>query len=126
MSLGDAQGAQSSIEQAVRLAREQKQLALEASWLVESGKIALARGDAREADRLAQAALKIARPREHGLTVFRAEWLRHLVARRIRPDEPIEARVSLLRNLFRQLDDHEGVDEIVEFKNTILRAPEGG
>jgi transcriptional regulator with XRE-family HTH domain/Tfp pilus assembly protein PilF len=126
MSLGDADEAHSWIAQAIRHAREQGQPALEASWLVESGKFALARGDPQEADRLAEAALKIARPREHGLTVFRAEWLRHHVACRLRPDEPTEARVSLLRELFRQLDEHEGVDEIVEFKNTVLRAPEDG
>jgi hypothetical protein len=29
----------------------------------------------------------------------------------------------LLRELFQQLDEHEGVDEIVEFKQTILRTP---
>jgi len=125
MSLGDTDRARGWIEQAVSLAREHGQPALEASWLVELGKIALARGEAQEADRLAVRALEIARPREHRLTIFRAEWLRHRLARRARPADPDEARVHLLQELFRQLDEHEGVDEIVEFKKAVPKAPRG-
>jgi len=126
MSLGDTDRAQGWIEKAVRLAREHEQPALEASWLVELGKTAFARGEAQEADRLAACALEIARPREHRLTIFRAEWLRHRVARRTHPDDPDEVRVHLLQELFRQLDEHEGVDEIVDFKKTIPRPAAGG
>jgi tetratricopeptide (TPR) repeat protein len=126
MSLGDTDRAREWIEKAVSLARENEQPALEASWLVESGKAALARGELRAADRLAARALEIAGPREHRLTIFRAEWLRHRVIRRTHPDDADEVRVRLLQELFRQLDEHEGVDEIVEFKKTIPRPPAGG
>lgn len=126
MALGESGEARRWIERAVSLAREHEQPALEASWLVELGKIALVEGDAARADALAVAALNIARPREHRLTIFRAEWLRHRVARETRPDEPAEARMALLHELFQQLDEHEGVDEIVEFKKTNLGAPEAG
>ena len=126
MALGDADRARGWIEKAVSLAREHEQPALEASWLVELRKTAFARGEAQEADRLAACALEIARPREHRLTIFRAEWLRHRVARRTRPGDPDEVRVRLLQELFPQLEEHEGVDEIVDFKKTIPRAPAGG
>jgi tetratricopeptide (TPR) repeat protein len=126
LSLGDGAQARAWIEKAVTLAREHRQPALEASWLVELGKIALARGEAAEAGRLAETALEIARRHEHHLTVFRAEWLRHRVARRIRPGDPDSQRVVLLRELFRRLDEHEGIDEIVEFKKSVLRTFEGG
>jgi len=125
-ALGDVVEAQSWTEQAVELARERKQPALEASWLVELGKIRLERGDAKEADRLARAALEIAGPAEHRLTVFRAEWLRHRVMKLDSPAEEDASRVQRLEQLFRQLDQHEGIDEIVEFRDTILRATDEG
>ena len=78
---------------------------------------------AAEAESLAQSALKIARPRGHSLTVFRAEWLRHRVAGANGLERPDRERIALLKELFLQLDEHEGVDEIVEFKQTVLRTP---
>jgi tetratricopeptide (TPR) repeat protein len=126
MALGDLKAAQGWLERAVAHAREREQPALEASWLVEQGKIAMVQGATEDADRLAREALKIARPRDHRLTVFRAEWLRHRVARQTRPEEPDPERVARLHALFRQLDEHEGIDEIVEYKQSVRRAPEGG
>jgi tetratricopeptide (TPR) repeat protein len=126
MSLGEIDEATTWIEQAVRLAREHKQPALEGNWLVESGKIAMTRGDTDEANRLAQDALKIAGPREHSLTMFCAQWLRYRVARRIRPDDSLEGHARMLHQLFQRLDEHAGVAEIVEYKDTILRSPEEG
>jgi len=126
MSLGEIDEATTWIEQAVQLAREHKQPALEGNWLVESGKIAMTRGDTEEANRLAQDALKIAGPREHSLTMFCAEWLRYRVARQIRPDDSLEGHARLLHQLFQRLDEHAGVAEIVEYKDTILRSPEEG
>ena len=40
--------------------------------------------------------------------------------------DAISNEARLLRALFRELDEHEGVEEILEFKHTILRAPEAG
>ena len=64
----------------------------------------------------AQAALRVAKPREHHLTVFRAEWLRHLVARRRDPSRTDRHRLAYLRKLFLHLDQHEGISEIQDFK----------
>jgi hypothetical protein len=99
-----------------------KQPALEASWLIELGRIVLDQGETRKADANAQAALRIARPREQTLTIFRAEWLRHLVVRTEKPTRPDSSRMAKLRKLFMQLDQHEGVDEIQEFRRVALRA----
>lgn len=115
-SLGDAVEARDWIERAVGFARAQGQPALEASWLVELGRLALEREDYAEADRLAGAALELARPREHNLTVFRAEWLRHRVRRSVDPRDPDPERLERLSELFRLFDGHEGIDEIVEYR----------
>jgi transcriptional regulator with XRE-family HTH domain len=125
MHLGDLTRAREWLDRALGHARENTQPALEASWLVEIGKVALASGDPTEADRLALAALRIARPREHSLTVFRAEWLRHRVVERTAgaADGP---RLETLRKLLLQLDQHEGIEEIQEFKQSLLRARSGG
>jgi transcriptional regulator with XRE-family HTH domain len=110
------------LERALALAREHGQPALEASWLVELGKQALARGEAAEADRLALEALRIAGPREHELTRFRAEWLRHRVSV-ARAEAPDAERLALLGELHRKLGDHEGVDEIVDYRQAAAGRP---
>lgn len=104
------------LDRAVARAHEQKQPALEASWLVELGKIALAQGQAAQAERLARAALRIAKPGEHYLTIFRAEWLRYRVSQHIRPKRPDRQRLALLGGLYQHLRQLEGIDEIQEFK----------
>ena len=77
---------------------------------------------------LDQAALRIARPREQQLSIFRGEWLRHLVVRAEDPPREDRGRLTYLRKLFMQLDQHEGIDEIQEFRQTAMRsmAAEGG
>jgi len=110
---------------AVELARKQRQPALEASWLVEQGKIAYQEERYNEADRLAEEALCVARPKQHDLTVFRAEWLRHRVLRRTRPEDADRERLTQLRELFSRLDQHEGIEDITDFRETILRTPGG-
>lgn len=110
------------IERAVALAREHEQPALEASWLVELGKIALIDERLGDADDSAAAALAVAKPRDHHLTIFRAEWLRHRVALLRDPGDLDRQRLALLRSLFLELDQHEGIDEINEFKHAILSA----
>jgi len=124
MHLGDLKKAREWLDRAIDHARTNVQPALEASWLVEVGKLELQLGDLPAAERLALAALRIARPREHVLTVFRAEWLRHQVSVRqgAVTDRP---RLEALRKLLLQLDQHEGIEEIQEFKQH-LRARPGG
>lgn len=109
------------LTRAVERARKQAQPALEASWMVELGRMALQQGHLDEADRYAQASLRIAKPREHFLTIFRAEWLLHLVHRRTAPMDPDRPRLEYLRKLYLHLDQYEGIEEIQEFKKTALR-----
>ena len=120
LALQDTEGAQRWIEQALQLSRKHTQPALEASWLVELGKLAMLRGEGKQADEMAQDALRIARPRDNQLTEFRAEWLRHRVALQEGTQEPDAGRRIRLVELFRKLGEHEGIEEIVEYKESAL------
>jgi hypothetical protein len=106
----------------VEHAQKQGQPALEASWLVELGRIAFDENRVDLADQQAEAALRIARPAEHFLTIFRAEWLKHRIARRLAPDRDDRHRLDYLRKLYLHLDQYEGIEEIREFKQTVLRS----
>ncbi|HXV75930.1 MAG TPA: helix-turn-helix transcriptional regulator [Candidatus Polarisedimenticolaceae bacterium] len=121
LALGQVAEARTWVARAVERARKQSQPALEASWLVELGKIALRQRNFEEAERFASSALRIARPREHVVTIFRAEWLQHNIARSTRPDDPDRLRIARLRKLYLHLDQHEGIEEVQVFKRTIMR-----
>lgn len=110
------------IRKAIDRARQQAQPALEASWLVELGKIALDEEKPDEAESYATASLRIAKPRENYLTIFRAEWLLHRIVLRTNPRHGDRHRLHYLRKLFQHLDQHEGVDEVQEFRRTAMRA----
>jgi tetratricopeptide (TPR) repeat protein len=122
LAAGRAEEARQWIERAVESARRQAQPALEASWLVELGKIALDQQRFDEAEDHAEMALRIARTRENVLTMFRAEWLRHRILRAMRPAEHDRPRLARLRKLFLHLDQHEGIEEVQAFKEAVLRA----
>lgn len=126
LALGETEDAQRWIEQAVSLARENKQPALEASWLVELGKIMRGREEYDEAERLASTALKLASARDHALTVFRAEWLRHRLQLARGTTDPDRLRLARLKELFKELGEHDGVEEIVEFREAMMRSSDGG
>ena len=120
---GRREEAAASLTSAVEMARDNGQPALEASWSVELGKIALTDGRHERADRYALAALEIAEPSEQYLTIFRAEWLRHRI--QVAAGEPMvdRRRLGHLRELFLLLDQHEGIEEVQEFRKTALRLP---
>jgi len=101
---------------AIALARRYEVPISEALWWVELGRLALDRGNPEEADVCAAAALGIAKPNDDRLTCFRAEWLRHLVQRQLRPEEPDRHRLAYLKRLYVQLEQHHGVEEIGQFK----------
>jgi transcriptional regulator with XRE-family HTH domain len=122
LELGQVDEARKWVVQAVERARQQSQPALEASWLVELGKIAYRQDELGEAEGAADAALSIAMPREHRMTVFRAEWLRHRIVRRRRPEDPDRGRIEHLRKLYLDLDQHEGIEEVQDFKKSVIRA----
>jgi tetratricopeptide (TPR) repeat protein len=126
LAQGNTNEARRWIRRAIDSARMRNQPTLEASWLIELGRIALSERNGKQADRLAQAALRIARPREQLLTIFRGEWLRHQVARANDPSRSDRARLAYLKKLFMQLDQHEGIDEIQEFRRTAMRSAEHG
>jgi tetratricopeptide (TPR) repeat protein len=102
------------------LARKQSLPILEARWLTEIGKTALLNGDGPEADRYALAALAIARPREHWMTIFRAEWLRHRVVAADVGKEDAKtvdrSRLARLRKLLLHLADHKSEPEIRDYE----------
>jgi hypothetical protein len=117
LHLGRADRARLWVERAVRLARKHSRPMLAASWLVELGRIALDEGRPIEAERHARRAIRLAKPREHWLTLFRAEWLLHLIERHSGPDRH---RLAYLKKLLRRLEWHEGDPSIREFKRLVL------
>lgn len=116
LAQGELDQARTWVEGAIEHARKRRQPALEASWLVELGKIAFAQGRIDEADTQARSALRLARPDEHFMTVFRAEWLRQRVVERKGAGEVDPRRLGLLKSLFVQLRQHESIEEIGEFR----------
>jgi hypothetical protein len=94
-------------------------------WLVALGRLAFEAGNLAEAERHVRASLRIARPREHHLTIFRAEWLGHRIARARDPGDPDRHRLSYLRKLYRKVQEHQGVREVQEFQSTELAASNG-
>jgi transcriptional regulator with XRE-family HTH domain len=123
-ALGQLAEARTWVRRAVELARQQGQPTLEASWLVELGKISAQDRRDDEADGHAQAALRIAKPIEHQITVFRAEWLRHRIAKQKDPDQTDRHRLAYLRKLFLGLDQYQGVEEVREFRSQVILAVE--
>jgi len=108
---------------AVALSRRYGVPSLEAVWLVELGRLAMDAGDLDEVETYALAALKIAKPAEHLMTCFRAEWLHHQAQIRRRPEDPDRHRVAYLRRLYARLEDHRGIAEIREFKKAYCNPP---
>ena len=123
-AMGQLAEARTWVRRAVELARQEGQPALEASWLVELGKIAAQDRRHDEADGYAQAALRIAKPIEHQITVFRAEWLRHRIVKQKDPEQTDRHRLAYLRKLFLLLDQYEGIEEVQQFKQTVILAAE--
>jgi tetratricopeptide (TPR) repeat protein len=121
LALGQTAEARTWVGRAIDLARQESQPVLEASWLIEMGKIALAADRVDEADSCSQAALRIGKPLDHHVTVFRAEWLCHRIARHRDPEAPDRHRLAFLRKLFLHLDQHEGIQEVQEFRETAMR-----
>lgn len=121
LAQGELGEARSSLERAVTLARKSKQPHLEASFTVELGKIAFLEERLDAATRLAQGALRIAAPRDHRLTIFRAEWLLHKIQGRIKPQDPDRTRLNRLKGMFRDVDQHEGVEEIREYRTCVVQ-----
>ncbi|HKQ62487.1 MAG TPA: tetratricopeptide repeat protein [Candidatus Polarisedimenticolaceae bacterium] len=119
LARGDLPQAIAWVGRAAERARRQQQPVLEASWLLELGKIALSQGHADEADARAQRALELSRPLGHALGVFRAQWLRHRV-RVQRGVTETAAELSELIEMAQPLDQHDGIEEIDEFKKTVL------
>ncbi len=112
---GDRERARIWVRRAIRLARNGSLPVLQASWLVELGRIELDRGNLEVAARCADGALQIARPRALWLTVFRAEWLGHLIARQS-DDRPAELdRLSYLDKLATRLKRHAGDPTVQEY-----------
>ncbi|MCP3980661.1 MAG: tetratricopeptide repeat protein [bacterium] len=109
---------------ALELARRYNLPSAEALWLVELGRVSLEQGDAERAAACGAAALAIAKPGNHLVTEFRAEWLLHRIRLHADPGDPDRHRVAYLRKLYARLDEHRGVEEIREFRDAYC-APGG-
>lgn len=124
---GDPAKARVWFRRGLELARKHGLPIIEARWLTELGRLALDEGRLDEADRYARAALAIARPRDHWLTLFRAEWLRHLVVGKKDAKAPDKQRLALLRKVMVHLADHKNEREIREYDaalgETSMRRP---
>jgi hypothetical protein len=97
--------------------------ASEALWTLELARLAHGLGQLEEADAQARSALRLAKSIDHRLTIFRAEWLRHVIRRRLDPLDTDRHRVAYLKRLYSRLDDHRGIDEVQEFREAYGSAP---
>ncbi len=118
--LGRTDQARRRFLQAVELSRKKQVPASEAFWLVELGRACFEERGYDEADRYAEVALRIAKPRGHQLTVFRAELLRHRISTARDVSNGNRHRLAYLRRLYSGLRDHAGVEEIQWYKANIL------
>jgi len=121
LELGRRADARRRFQTAVELARKYHDPAAEAFWLIALGHVALDDEDHDEAASRANAALRIAKPAEQHLTIFRAEWLLHLIARKKDPQDPDRHRLAYLRKLYVRVQEHKGLDEIKQFEAAVLR-----
>jgi tetratricopeptide (TPR) repeat protein len=125
---GDSAKARVWFRRGLELARKHGLPIIEARWLTELGHLGLQAGRLDEADRYARAALAIARPRDHWLTLFRAEWLRHQVVGKKDAKATDKPRLALLKKLMVHLADHKNEREIREYLQTVgetsIRRPE--
>lgn len=121
---GDPSKARVWFRRGLELARKHGIPIVEARWLTELGWLALDENRLDEADRYARAALAIARPREHWLTWFRAEWLRHRVVGKEDAEAPDRQRLALLRKMMVHLAEHKNEREIREYTETYGEASE--
>ncbi|MCP3981304.1 MAG: helix-turn-helix domain-containing protein [bacterium] len=120
LGLGHREQARRRMVHAVELSRKYNVSASEAYWLVELGKVDIEDNRVEDVRRLAGEAMRIAKPRGHTLTVFRAEWLLHRLARRTGDASGERHRLAHLRRLYANLHAHGGVEEVREYRHTIL------
>ncbi len=126
LDLGRVAPAKKRFMRAVSLARRHGDLAMEASWLIELGRVCTLHenGGLDEGERYGQAGLHIARENGHELTVFRAEWLLHLVALE-RDSEALDRhRIAHLRRLYPRVKAHRAQDAVREYERQVLRIGE--
>ena len=126
IGLGDREKARSHLMKAIGLARKHADPEGEALWLAGLGRLMYDLGRLDEAERYTGDSLRIARPAARKLTIFLAEWIRHLIARRRDPHNPDTKRLSELRRLYTRLKSHRGLDQVQEFKEMIIDNEQGG
>jgi tetratricopeptide (TPR) repeat protein len=120
--LGDQERAFRWVGRAVELARRHAIPALEASWLVELGHLDLRMDREDSAEQHSLAAIRLAKPRELWIVLFRAEWLLFLIDQKRIPSRSGRHRIAYLKTLFRRLEWHEGDASVREFRELILDA----
>lgn len=104
------------MERALNLAKQEALPRLEAWWSIELARLALRQGRLDAAEQCAAAALKIAKPREHWLNVFKAEWLMLQLARKRDPGSRQANRGAFLLKLLVRLGEHSADPDVLSFR----------
>ena len=120
LDLGHPSAARRQYMLAVELARKGRDRNGEASWQIETGRIALHLDAPDEAERRAAAGLNIARTGDNPFSVFRGIWLQHQIARRRDSRKPDRQRLAHLKRLYPRVSVNKGIDVIREFRSEIL------
>jgi tetratricopeptide (TPR) repeat protein len=120
LDLGHPSAALKRYARAVELARKGGDRNGEASWQLETGRVALRLEALDEAERRAAAALSIARAGDGPFLVFRGIWLQHQIARRRDSRKPDRQRVAYLKRLYPRVAGDKNMDVIREFRREIL------
>lgn len=119
LELGRVREAHMRVLQCVERARRHGMPMREARWLVELGRIAFADGRTADAQRHADAALRLARQCEEWPIVFGATMLRHRIARRVDPADPDRRRVAYLRKILGWVGTHADHRDMREFRREL-------
>lgn len=120
LELGHPKQARTSVLRAVELAREVGRPALEAIWLVEMARVALAESNWDEAERGANAAIRIAQRGDHWLTIFRATMVKHRAARGRNPIDPDRHNIAYLKRLLGWVEGDASDRDIRDFRKEVL------
>lgn len=120
MEMRKPKQARKQLVRAIDLARKHGVPAIQATCLAALGHLAYSEGRLDEGETHARAALAIAKPLGHVITVFWAELLRHRIVRKRDAADPDRHRVAYLKKLYYQIEELEGIAEVQEFKERYI------
>ena len=116
--MGDVSRARTWLNRSVERARKESLPLLEAHSLTELGRLSLEEGKLDEAEQCALSALRLARPSDHALAIFRGVWLQLRVAERKHPGSEHRDLVASLHKLRARIQEHRGDADLTEFESS--------